>query len=137
MAIDDDDLLDCFVHLPDQAGIPFVFDYETIADAQTRDAKLQQLAQREPTKYIRQLLAPNMHVWCYISEPNVPWKIFLPNELLEPVIHWYHLALNHIGGSSLWDTIRMHFYNRHLKNRRHSISMRCLSTTKTRWSRTW
>jgi hypothetical protein len=109
MAIDDDDLLDCFVHLPDQSGIPFVFDYETIADAQTRDAKLQQLAQREPMKYIRQLLAPNMHVWCYISESNVPWKIFLPNELLESAIRWYHLTLDHIGGSRLWDTIRMHF----------------------------
>jgi hypothetical protein len=30
MAIDDDDLLDCFVHLPDQAGIPFVLDYKTL-----------------------------------------------------------------------------------------------------------
>jgi hypothetical protein len=68
MAIDDDDLLDCFVHLPDQAGIPFVLDHETIADAQTRDAELQQLAQREPTKFVRQMLAPNTHVWCYIKK---------------------------------------------------------------------
>jgi hypothetical protein len=44
-AINDDDLLDCFVHSPDQAGIPFVLDHKTAADAQTRDAELQQLAQ--------------------------------------------------------------------------------------------
>jgi transposase InsO family protein len=125
MAIDDDDLFDCFVHLPDQAGIPFVLDYETIADAQTRDAELQQLAQQEPTKYIRQLLAPNIHVWCYINEPNAPWKIFIPNELFEPAIRWYHLALGHIGSSRLWDTMKMHFYNRHLKNRIEDIVSRC------------
>jgi hypothetical protein len=51
MAINDDDLLDCFVHLPDQAGVTFALDYETVADAQklgTRDAELQQLAQQDP-----------------------------------------------------------------------------------------
>jgi hypothetical protein len=86
MAIDDDDLLDCFVHLPDQAGIPFVLDYETIADAQIGEAKLQHLVQQEQNKYVQQMLAPNTHVWCYIKEPHAPWKIFLPNELLEPSI---------------------------------------------------
>ena len=99
MAINDDDLLDCFVHLPDQAGIPFVLDYETIADAQTRDAVLQHLALKQPNKCLRQLLAPNTHVWCYIKEPNAPWKIYLPNELIEPAARWYHLALGHTGAS--------------------------------------
>jgi RNase H-like domain found in reverse transcriptase len=43
MAIDDDDLLDCFVHLPDDQGIPFrMMDYETIAEAQVQDAALLQ-----------------------------------------------------------------------------------------------
>jgi hypothetical protein len=125
MAIDDDYLLDCFVHLPDQAGIPFVLDYETIADAQTRDAELQQLAQREPTKFVRQMLAPNTHVWCYIKEPHVPWKIFLPNELLEPATRWYHLALGHVGSARLGDTMTMHFCNRHLRNRIEDIVSRC------------
>jgi hypothetical protein len=125
MAIDDDDLLDCFVHLPDQAGIPFVLDYETIADAQTRDAELQHSVQQEPNKYVQQMLAPNTHVWCYIKEPHAPWKIFLPNELLEPSIRWYHLALGHVGSSRLGDTMQMHFYNRHLKNRIEDIVSRC------------
>jgi hypothetical protein len=72
MAIDNDDLLDCFVHLPDQAGIPFVLDYKNIADAQTWDAELQHLAQLEPKKYVQQMLAPNTYVWCYIKEPYAP-----------------------------------------------------------------
>jgi hypothetical protein len=84
------------------------------------------LAQQEQIKYIRQLLAPNVHVWCYINEPNAPWKIFLPNELFEPATHWYHLALGHILGSShLWDAMKMHFCNQHLKNRIEDIVSRC------------
>jgi hypothetical protein len=125
MAIDDDDLFDCFVHISDQAGIPFVLDYETIADAQTWDAELQQLAQQEPMKCIRQILAPNVHIWCYINEPNAPWKIFIPNELFELAIRWYHLALGHIGSSHLWDTMLMHVYNRHLQNKIENIVSRC------------
>jgi hypothetical protein len=33
MAIDEDDLLDCFIHLPAQQGIPFQMDFQTISDA--------------------------------------------------------------------------------------------------------
>lgn len=40
MAIDDDDLLDCFVNLPHSENVPFVLKYDTIADAQSRDARL-------------------------------------------------------------------------------------------------
>ena len=111
VAIDDDDLLDCFLHSPDQAGIPFALDCETAADAQTRNAELQQLAQREPNKFARQMLAPDACVWCHVKEPNAPWKIFLPNELLKPAARWCHLALGHVSSSCLGDTMAMHFCN--------------------------
>ena len=50
---DDDDLLDCFVNLPDQAGINFVLDYKTIAAAQSQDAELLALAAEKPHKRFR------------------------------------------------------------------------------------
>ena len=38
-------------------------------DAPTRGAELQQVAaQWEPNEFIRQMLAPNRQVWCYIKE---------------------------------------------------------------------
>jgi hypothetical protein len=125
MAIDDADLLDCFVHLPTQQGNPFVVDYENIADAQGRDAELAALAQQHPQKFVKQLLAPDVNVWCYIKAENAPWKIYLPNELLEPSIRWYHLALGHIGSTRLNDTIAMHFYNAKLQNKIEHIVSTC------------
>ena len=48
MVTDKPSLLDCFVHLPKSAGTLFVLDYGTIAEAQGRDASLQQLAKDQP-----------------------------------------------------------------------------------------
>ncbi len=78
---DDPALLDCFVHLPDQQDIPFQMDYQTIAEAQVQDAALLQQAQAKPLQVQRRLLAPGIHVYCYIASPGGPWKIFLPTNL--------------------------------------------------------
>ena len=64
IAIDDPNLLDCFVNLPFSEGTPFVLNYETIADAQSRDAELLALAQNEPNKYVKQRLALDLDVYC-------------------------------------------------------------------------
>jgi hypothetical protein len=48
MVTDDPDLRDCFVHLPDQQGVPFQMDYRTIAQAQSQDAALLQQSQSQP-----------------------------------------------------------------------------------------
>lgn len=47
-ALDDDDLIDCFVHLPVAENISFVLDYRTIANAQPGDVQLQRLRQAKP-----------------------------------------------------------------------------------------
>jgi transposase InsO family protein len=123
--LDGDNLLDCFVNLPSSEGLPFVLDYATIADAQTRDALLQQKAQEQPQCYVPQLLAPATTVTCYIPKPNAPWKIYLPAELLADATCWYHLALGHISSRHLLDTIQMHFYAPGLQQQVENITRRC------------
>ena len=95
MAIDDDDLLDCFIHLPGDQEVPFVLNYQTIRDAQVKDARLVALQQAKPKSYADQLLGPDTTVTCYIPEPGAPWRIYLPTGLLDNSVRWYHLALGH------------------------------------------
>ena len=82
----DEELSECFIHLPDQAGVPFVLDYNTISESQAQDAELRELIAKYPQRYIQQVLAPDTRVYCYIKENNAPWKIYLPNSLLSDAI---------------------------------------------------
>lgn len=125
-ALDDDDLIDCFVHLPVAENIQFVLDYRTIANAQPGDVQLQRLRQAKPECFIQQLLAPDANLWCYLSEPNKPWKIYFPDSLLDRAICWYHYALGHIGQSRLLDTMSMTFYNSQMRRRIEAVITRCL-----------
>jgi Integrase zinc binding domain len=125
LALDNDNLLDCFVNLPSSEGLQFVLDYAMIADAQTRDALLQQKAQEQPQHYVPQLLALATMVTCYIPEPNAPWKIYLPAELVTDATRWYHLALGHIGSRCLLDTMQMHFYAPGLQQQVENITRQC------------
>jgi hypothetical protein len=84
--IDNDDLIDLFVHLPLLENVPFVLDYQSIAQVQTGDAHLQQLHNCTPAKFQQQLLALNISIWCFTVDPNQQWKIYLPDALLEHAI---------------------------------------------------
>jgi hypothetical protein len=42
--------------------------------------------------------------------PNRPWKIVIPESLIEDVILWYHQVLGHCGQQRLYDTIASRFY---------------------------
>jgi hypothetical protein len=115
MVTNEHDLLDCFVHLPDQQNVPFQMDLQTIAEARLQDAVLLQQAQAKPQQVQRRLLAPGTLDYCFITTPGGPWKIYLPGTLLQNVVRWYHLALGHCGIFRLADTLRMHFHNPRLQ----------------------
>ena len=114
MVLDDPDLLDCFVHLPVQTGQPFVLDYETIADAQQRDASLQAALATKPNQFGLRRLTPDLDLICHTPTQG-NWKVCLPNELLGPAVQWYHLALGHCGINRLYDTISQRFHNSLIK----------------------
>jgi hypothetical protein len=86
LKVDNADLIDLFVHLPLLENVPFILDYQLIAQAQLGDTQLQQLCNSTPAKFQQQLLAPDISIWCYTVDPNQHWKIDLPDALLECAI---------------------------------------------------
>jgi hypothetical protein len=122
-----DDMAHCFAHLPAQVGIPFELDFQRIAAAQERDADLTALKATYPLhcQYVDRMLAPDINVCCYTAQPADPWRIYLPNELLENAVRWYHLALSHLGSTRVNDTMSMHFYNPKLKSTVEDIVTKC------------
>lgn len=126
MAIDDPEMLDCFVHLPASSGTPFTLDYREILDAQSEDARLIALREKEPERFSTQLLAPNTELVVYTAQPNgTPWKIYLPTQMLDQAIEWYHLALGHVGQNRLVDTMQQHLYHPDLRQRVRTLVTTC------------
>jgi hypothetical protein len=126
MAIDEDDLLDCFLNLPASEGVPsFVLDYKTISKAQAEDAPLVRLRETKPQWFAQQLLAPETQVVCYMPTDNAPWKIYLPMQLLKDAVKWYHLALGHLGQTRLYDSMSLHFLHPDLKTQVENIVSTC------------
>jgi hypothetical protein len=72
---DDPDVLDCFVHLPDQHSVPFQMGYPTIAETQERDAVLLKESRAKQQLVQRKLPSPGIHVYCRLSTPGGPWNI--------------------------------------------------------------
>ncbi|KAG7355485.1 reverse transcriptase RNA-dependent DNA polymerase [Nitzschia inconspicua] len=85
MVTDDPDLLDCFVHLPAQQDVPFLMDYQTIAEAQARDAALTAEARSQPLKIQKKLLAPNTEVFCHAQVIGALTIVDMVTNLVEVV----------------------------------------------------
>ncbi len=66
---------------------------ENIKEKQDQDADLRQSATRHPEWY------SHANVLCYTRPNDNPsnWKITLPNELIEPMVQWYHQVTGHPG----------------------------------------
>ena len=113
-------MLECFLNYPAVTEEhPFALDYQTIAEAQINDAALLQSLASKPNQFGRFLMNQEANIICYIPGPNQPFKICIPDAMLDNIIRFYYLALNHIGITRL--AIPSHFiliphiYNQTLK----------------------
>ena len=107
MAMDNPSLVDCFVNLPPLGDVPVPLSFEACATAQAQDATLQQKLVTDSARYVQNQLAPNANVICYLSQPNAPWKICIPDSKLDEIIQWHHTHLGHPGIKCTSDTIAL------------------------------
>ena len=105
-------MLECFLNYPAvDVQHPFALNYEYIAQAQDQDAVLIQSLASKPTQYGRYQMSPDANLICYLPGPDQPFKICIPDALLNDIIRFYHMALNHVGITRLTSTIATHFYH--------------------------
>ena len=125
MAMDNPSLVDCFVNLPPLGDVPVPLSFKACAAAQAQDATLQQKLVTNPARYVQNQLAPNANVICYLSKPNTPWKICIPDSKLDEIIQWHHMHLGHPGIKCTSDTIALHYYHLHLSARCEDLISSC------------
>jgi hypothetical protein len=106
-------ILECFVNYPDPQVLAFP-SFTLIQHHQNQDTELQAAHQADPNRYPMMNIGNNQLI-VYIKDPTTPWRIVIPDQLLDHVIRWYHQSLNHAGMSNLLATISLHHYHRCLK----------------------
>jgi hypothetical protein len=94
--LDDDELLECFLNLPDAVDLPFALDKQQISQRQQNKPALWQQQMAHPLQYPKQHFG-NIRVLSFQPAASFPWKICIPTQQLEDVINWFHFALNHCG----------------------------------------
>jgi hypothetical protein len=92
-SLDDDDLIELFVHLLPVEHVSFVMDYPTIVHAQAGDAQLAQAKLSTLLRIEQCQMAPNILVEHYRPAGDKPWIIYLPKAILARSISRYHLAI--------------------------------------------
>jgi hypothetical protein len=122
--LDNEELLECFLNLPDAVDLPFALDLEQIAHRQQNDPALWQRRLAYPLQYPEQQF-DNTRVLSFQPAPNAPWKICIPMQQLEEVTSWFHLALNHCGLHRLLSTMGMHLYHPCLRSVAEQITKNC------------
>ena len=137
---EDEDLLDCFLNLPNMEtaeNIPLNFKW--IEEGQPKDLQMQNWKHRLPTKFIIRQIGNETKLITHVKpgdNADMEWKIVLPEAQIEPVIKWFHQVLGHPGENRLRDTILMRYYHpdlrRHIDNfvcnafQKHKLSVRGL-----------
>eukprot|EP00978_Attheya_sp_CCMP212_P011733 scaffold29115_cov56-Attheya_sp.AAC.6 len=117
--LDDLEMLDCFLTYPifnDEDPQEYPLDYQTIQHYQQNDECLQAVNKRLPIKFPRIQVTNRVELIVYQKELNVPWRIALPDAILDRFIKWYHETLVHIGINQTEDTINTHFSTRRYGN---------------------
>eukprot|EP00536_Pseudo-nitzschia_multiseries_P007507 jgi/Psemu1/18098/gm1.18098_g len=81
----------CIMHpCFDQKG-QLQLDFDTIHKYQLNDLKILALPQKDPCRYFIQQ-HDTFDIVCHFDEltPHSPWKIVIPNNMLAPIVKWYH-----------------------------------------------
>jgi hypothetical protein len=107
--LEDNELIHCFLNLPDLNYEPFPLDSECIVQGQQADQLLLQEHMNHPLLYLSQYFN-GLGMILYCVKPTTPWQIciLVTNQLLQ-LVSWFHEVLGHCGIHHLCDSIMTHF----------------------------
>jgi hypothetical protein len=75
----------------------YSLDYQTIQQYQQNDPRLQAAHEQLPNKFPRIQVANGVELIVYQKEQNIPWRIAVPDAMVDRLITWYHQTLIHTG----------------------------------------
>jgi transposase InsO family protein len=118
-------MLECLLNLPEvTVDKPFVLNFAQIAEKQKQDVELMALITSEPRRFKWMAMSDSTSVIVDAKDDH-DYRICIPEDLLDPIVAWYHQTLVHLGASRLYDTINTHLTNSSLRAQCEAITQTC------------
>ena len=94
----DDELLDCFLNLPEiipgaNNVMPSPLNFKWLELKQSQDTLIKNWVQKYPQNFLVRPFNNNINLVTYVrtgDDPNMHWKIILPENIITQVIKWFH-----------------------------------------------
>jgi hypothetical protein len=95
----------------------FPLDHQETQQRQFADADLNALRQEKPCQFPVIDMGNDVQLICHQPLPAEAWKIATLTSMIDDLINWHHVTLNHIGMTRLCETIATHFHHPRSKSR--------------------
>jgi len=110
----DDFHIESYLNAPPHLANPL--DYRRIAQFQQNEPGFLQQNLADPHRYPMHHIG-NVPLLCYHAPNTDTAKIFIPNNLIDNIIRWYHSVLGHAGQNRLFETMNRLLYHPQLRHR--------------------
>jgi hypothetical protein len=120
-------MLQCFLNCPGVSEEhPFALDCDAVATAQSQDAAVLLGLASRPQSFGRFEMSEGANIVCHAPGPDQPFKTCIPDAMLNDIIYFYHLALNHVGMSDF--ATPLHFISV-IHDERKTLRTSCVNVT--------
>ena len=117
-------MLECFLNLPEiipgaNETVPSPLNFEWLQLKQNQDATIQDWVQRHPQIFQTRAFTENVDLVTYVKQgdnPDMDWKIVIPENIINQVIKWFHQVLGHPGNKRMRYTIQERYYHPNLRS---------------------
>ena len=121
---EDSELLDCFLNLPEitpgaNETMPSPLNFEWLQSKQNQDATIQDWVQRHPQTFQTRAFTESVDLVTHVrqgDDPNMDWKIVIPENIINQVIKWFHQVLGHPGNNRMRDAIQARYWHPNLRS---------------------
>ena len=112
---DINDMLDYYLNLPEMEVIEHnPLNYIHISELQQSASKLLAMQWQNSEQDINKSLDDGIRdIICYVKpsdDPELQWRIVLPEAMLQPIAAWFHQVLGHPGEKRLRETLQQRYY---------------------------
>ncbi len=108
---------ECYLNLPDDSAVDSPLDMQTTITKQKEDPELIARVKKHENLYFKRKLDDH-EIICYSKDKGqrqTNWRIALPRSMIKSTVQWYHTVTGHPGSKKLRMTIEQRYHHPNMR----------------------